>query len=101
LTWPAFNLAKSERARELARFGQLAMRSNVAVIYSTGHGAVFNGNRYLLDLKYSPRAPSTEFPNQAVDIEDTVKSARARSINLTIRFCSVVVELKASLQAAA
>jgi hypothetical protein len=68
----------------LTSFRRVSARSDVALIYSTGHGVEFDGAVYLLpgDFVLEGRSWAAQLRTRAVPVSRMASAARAREVNL-------------------
>lgn len=73
-----------EYRQAVAKFELDSEDSDVAVIYTTGHGIQIDDNIYLLDTDYSIKLDKKQLPDHAIELSEIRKSMKARLANLIL-----------------
>lgn len=76
--------SRSERARVLDEFAGKSVQSDVAILYSTGHGVMWGEDSFLLDSDYQKGWREDELAHHAIKVSDLGKALKAKGANLLL-----------------
>lgn len=75
---------RAQRSAELAAFAQASANAHVALLYSTGHGIMHDGQAYLLDSDFAQGWREERLSDHALPILAMASALRARRANLLL-----------------
>lgn len=80
----ALDLGKKEMEETLAEFRDASRSADVALIYTTGHGAEVDGRTYLIPADYPVKKRAAALTTRAMPLADIARIPAARSVNLVL-----------------